>query len=157
MTAKKTPRNGGKHPAPPPQPPPASPRLRPKAALSIRRRAFISAYLGPAAGNGALAARMAGYAAASSHVTGAQLLAIPSIRDAVEKAVASRQRRINLTAEERDTLAAGFALNPTLAVRDRIKALDMLNKCAGRYSMKHAIAWRLTLEQVLSQSREGDE
>lgn len=70
--------------------------------LTVRQQRFCQHYAGSARHNAALAARMAGYAAASSHVTGCQLLQKPKIAATVrglEAAVAvdmayTRQRVI---------------------------------------------------------------
>lgn len=47
--------------------------------LTPRQQQFCAVYVGAAQRNAALAARMAGYAAASSHVTGCQLLQKPKV------------------------------------------------------------------------------
>lgn len=51
--------------------------------LTPRQQAFCAVYVGTARRNAALAARMAGYAAASSHVTGCQLLQKPKVAAAL--------------------------------------------------------------------------
>ena len=61
-----------------------------------------------------------------------------------------RYRKSIADAAERDTLLMGFARDARNSVRDRIRAIAELNKCTG----KHLVSGTLTLEQVLTQSRE---
>lgn len=62
-----------------------------------RREAFVEAYLGPCAMNGAAAARAAGYAVASADVEAARLLKEPEIAARVEAHLAERASKSAVT------------------------------------------------------------
>ena len=65
--------------------------------LTARQQQFCAFYTGEAKHNSALAARMAGYAAGSSHVTGCQLLQQPKIAAVVRglQAAAAQEMDVN--------------------------------------------------------------
>lgn len=65
--------------------------------LTARQQQFCQVYVGAAQRNAALAARMAGYAAASSHVTGCQLLQTPKVAAAVRTLEAVNAQDMNVT------------------------------------------------------------
>lgn len=65
--------------------------------LTARQTQFCQFYVGSARHNSALAARMAGYAAASSHVTGCQLLQMPKIAAAVGALEAVTAKALGVT------------------------------------------------------------
>lgn len=65
--------------------------------LTARQQQFCQLYAGPARHNAALAARMAGYAAASSHVTGCQLLKMFKIAATVRGLEEAVAREIGLS------------------------------------------------------------
>ena len=68
--------------------------------LTPRQQAFCALYVGAARRNAALAARMAGYAAASSHVTGCQLLQTPKVAAAVRALEAVNAQDMNVTRQD---------------------------------------------------------
>ena len=123
--------------------------------LSLKERRFIDAYLGSANGNGTEAVLAAGYQQSRkvAGVTSAQLLAKPRIRQEVERRQAARTAVAILTADERDVILSRLASLSKLNAKDRIAAIKELNKCTGRHSMKHLHDGKLTLEEVLSDSR----
>jgi phage terminase small subunit len=65
--------------------------------LTARQHQFCQVYVGAARRNAALAARMAGYAAASSHVTGCQLLQKPKVAAAVAALEAVNAKDLQIT------------------------------------------------------------
>jgi phage terminase small subunit len=76
--------------------------------LTPRQQQFAEFYVGQAKHNGALAARLAGYAASCSHVTGSQLLAQPKIAATVAGLEAAVAQEMGYTREKliRDLLDA---------------------------------------------------
>lgn len=80
--------------------------------LTPRQQAFCTVYVGAARRNAALAARMAGYAAASSHVTGCQLLQKPKVAAALRALEARNAQDLDVSRLEvlaRLLEAAGLA------------------------------------------------
>lgn len=71
-----------------------------KGQLTARQQQFCQVYVGAAQRNAALAARMAGYAAASSHVTGCQLLQTPKVAAAVQALEAVNAQELQVTRKE---------------------------------------------------------
>ena len=65
--------------------------------LTPRQQAFCAVYGGAAQRNAALAARMAGYAVASSHVTGCQLLQKPKVAAALRALEARNAQDLDLS------------------------------------------------------------
>lgn len=71
----------------------------PELALETRRRSlFVKEYLVDM--NGGKAAIRAGYSAASARSIACELLAIPSVRDAIDKAMEERAQRTGITADK---------------------------------------------------------
>ncbi len=65
--------------------------------LTERQRLFCEFFVGPGKHNAALAARLAGYAAGSSHVTGCQLLQKPKIAGVVRGLEAAAAVEMEIT------------------------------------------------------------
>lgn len=97
-----------------------------------------------AAGNGAKAAELAGYAKNSAKVTASRLLTKPNVKAAVEArrreieeaAAAANPGRIADASERRallTTMLRDAEFNPAA----RVKAADVLNKMDGVYIQKH--------------------
>jgi len=123
--------------------------------LDLRARRFVDAFLGSANGNGTEACRQAGYAGkpAVLAVQASRLLRRANVRQAIDARLRRREKRSILDADARDQLLSEFAEMTELEVRDRIRAIAELNKCTGRHSIKHLHSGKLTLEQVLGESR----
>ncbi|MBP7084122.1 MAG: terminase small subunit [Giesbergeria sp.] len=68
--------------------------------LTPRQQAFCALYVGAARRNAALAARMAGYAESSSHVTGCQLLQKPKVAATVRALEAVNAQDMNVTRQD---------------------------------------------------------
>jgi phage terminase small subunit len=124
--------------------------------VTERERRFVGAFLGVAGGNATAAALTAGLTLnrKSAAELGSRLLRKRKIQEAIASRVARREAKGIADADERDTLLSMFARDAFAEVRDRIKAIAELNKCTGRHSIKHVLEGKLTLEQVLTQSRE---
>lgn len=101
--------------------------------LTARQRQFCQHYAGSARHNSALAARMAGYAAASSHVTGCKLVKMEKVAATVrdlEDAVAVEMgyTRIRLIAELLEAVNMGRTMSlPSVMV----SGLVAISKAAG--------------------------
>lgn len=124
--------------------------------LTVRERAFVTAYLGPARGNGKQAALLAGYAPKNAAIQASQLLTRLNVRNALEKALEKVERAAIADAVERDELLTGILRNPFLESKTRMRAIAELNKVEGRHIARHKIEGKLTLEVSLGLSRELD-
>ena len=97
--------------------------------LTEKQRRFVEAYMGAAAGNGAEAARQAGYKGndATLRVVAAENLAKPNVRAAIEE---RRTARPDIaTREERQAFWSAVMRGQEGAeMRDRLKASELLGK-----------------------------
>jgi phage terminase small subunit len=121
--------------------------------LTEKQRRFVEAFLGPAQGNGTRAAQLAGVDRRS-----AATMAWKWLRKVeVQKALVARQERKEavgaVTAAEREQIMGEVARDKTLDLTHRLKAVDMLNRCAGAYSMTHILKGRIGIAQVIARSR----
>lgn len=105
--------------------------------LTTRERAFVTALLGPARGNATQAAILAGYSSKTAGVQGSQLLNRLNIQNAVDKGLERVARSSIADKVERDELATGIMRNPFLSPKERLRAMDTLNKVDGRYVKRH--------------------
>lgn len=93
--------------------------------MNARREAFCRAYA--RCGVGAQAAREAGYAAKSAHVTAAELLANADIREYVDKLKAERQAeedQRHKEAQDAINAAASIAVATLIEVAQDVEASD---------------------------------
>lgn len=121
--------------------------------LTEKQRRFVEAFLGPAQGNGTQAARLAGCGRAGAAVTASRMLRNANVQRALVARVERKEAAGAVTQAEREQLMAELVRDKTLAMADRIRVLDMLNRCAGAYSMTHILKGRLTLAQAIARSR----
>ena len=91
----------------------------------------------------------------SARVLGTRLLAKVAIGRAIAQRTNSEKRSAILTADERDEILSTIAKLQAHGVKDRIRAISELNKCTGRHSVKHLHEGKLTLEEVIAESRQG--
>ena len=103
--------------------------------LTAKERRFITEYR--LDGDGANAARRAGYAPKSAKVTASRLLEKPEIAAPIANREQERASHNIATADERDRILSAIARDTKSTNLERIKAIGELNKCSGRYSMKH--------------------
>lgn len=109
--------------------------------LTERERLFVDAYMGPAAGNGTEAARLAGYkgSAKVQQVQASRLLSKAIVQTAIaERRQVLESQSIADAKERREVLttilrAAGEEPNA------RIRAIDVANKMDGIYIERHEI------------------
>ena len=118
--------------------------------LTEKQRRFVEAYMGEARGNATQAARLAGYAGDDNtlRVVGSENLAKPAIRDAIDERVdscplvASRRDRLEfltrvMLGQETDRVMTKEGLvDAEPAMRDRLKALELLGKIQGDFTQK---------------------
>ncbi len=84
---------------------------------------------------------------------GHRLLSKVIIQQAIYARV-TRERTASIqTADERDEMLPAIARKTTEETHNRIKAMQELNRVTGRHSIKHTHDGRLTLEQILGESR----
>lgn len=104
--------------------------------LTDKQRRFVEEYLIDY--NGTRAAKTAGYAESSAHVTASQLLTNPKISGAVAQGLAAQINRTQLTA---DTVLAGLWREMKFAEfsRDRLRALELIGKHFAMFTDKVAI------------------
>ncbi len=138
--------------------------------LTEKQRRFVEAFMGQAKGNATEAARLAGYKgnAKTLKQVGAENLAKPYLRKAIkarqdaDPLVLSRKQvqelltRIALGEEKDSVPSDGQEIKVSPAMRDRLKALDLLAKTGGYFMKKRPnpmAASELTDEQ-LKQFRE---
>lgn len=118
-----------------------------KGQLTARQQQFCQVYVGAAQRNAALAARMAGYAAASSHVTGCQLLQTPKVAAAVQALEAVNAQELQVTRKEvlarlLEAAAVAKAQGQPMAM---VAAWRAIGQAAGLYRPEKAAPERLTV------------
>jgi phage terminase small subunit len=114
--------------------------------LTPKQQAFCEHYL--ASGNATDAARKAGYK--KPNPQGAENLAKPSIAEYIRTNALKQSKHRLMTAAERQELLAYFARSPKEDTKDRIKAVDTLNKMTGEYLQRVEVEATLSAEGVLS-------
>jgi len=120
-------------------------------ALSERERRFVEAYMGPAAGNGTEAARLAGYKGT------AKVLAVQSTRllakANVQSAIAARREALEsqsiADAKERREILTTIARSSESDANARIRAIDVANKMDGLYIEKHEHSGTVSLAALI--------
>ena len=91
--------------------------------LSARQALFVGFFVGQAQFNGALAARMAGYAEDSAKQTAVEILSYPYVQSAVEKYLPQNSEIFGRIWD--------FATDPTIKPYVRLRALELAAKCKG--------------------------
>ena len=109
--------------------------------LTERQRVFCQMYVGPAKHCAALAARMAGYAADSSHVTGCQLLQKPKIAATVRCLEAGVAMEMGYTRQRliAELLAAVEMARIMEIPSTMVSGLVAIGKAAGLYAPQKAV------------------
>lgn len=137
--------------------------------LTTKEQRFVNAYLGAASGNGAEAARMAGYAEGSARITASRLLSHANVRahiDAVLMAEAMtpaeilRELRDVGTAEWRDfvTVRTNPKTGETIEVRMDLSAKMKALELNGKYHKMFVDVGEMSGSQTvfIREYREGD-
>jgi hypothetical protein len=122
--------------------------------LSERERRFVEAFMGPAKGNGAAAARIAGYANRSARVTASRLLTKANIRRAIEARV--QDDPLVATREQLQQFWSAIVLGRgsyvLLEMRDRLRASELLERSPGGFSDKVRLDPGRSLEELLDEA-----
>ena len=120
-------------------------------ALSERERRFVEAYMGPAAGNAAKAAVIAGYSPKTARQAGHRMSTKVNIRDAI----AARQAEDPnvLTREELQGIWSGMVRDCDLPAGDRLRASELLAKSLAMFVHRVQAERGATLEEILAGSR----
>ncbi len=120
--------------------------------LTPGEQAFVDHFFGEARANATRAAVLAGYSAKSARSQSSRLLTKANIQQAL---VERRERKVVqgiIDAARRDTLLSTFAENERIAMKERIRSIDLLNKVDGRYSSTLNVKNRLTPEEAIEAS-----
>jgi hypothetical protein len=121
--------------------------------LTEKQRRFVEAFLGPAQGNGTKAAGMAGVPRKSCATMAWRWLRKVEVQRALVARVERKEAVGAVTAAEREQAMADLFRDKTIDLKDRLRVLDMLNRCAGAYSMTHILKGRVGISRVIALSR----
>jgi phage terminase small subunit len=120
--------------------------------LTERERNFIERYMGDAAGNATKAARLAGYSAKTARKQGSRLLTKGHIRAAI--AQRTKDDPGVWTREDRQrfwtAVASGASGYQLAALRDRLKASELLGKSQADFVERHQVDAGGTLVDLLA-------
>ena len=97
--------------------------------LTARQRAFVDAY----SGNATQAAIVAGYSTRTARAIGRENLTKPDIVKAIQEREEARRNVLIMNREERMALLTMIARNANEGTKERIRAVDVLNKMSGEY------------------------
>ncbi len=117
--------------------------------LTEKRRRFVEAFVGKAAGNATKAARIAGYSGndPTLRAVASELLTFPNVKAEIDRLTKKLSQKAIMDAVERQSLLTamargeemdiaiidGVATEVPAALSDRRAALDLLNKMQGSY------------------------
>ena len=103
----------------------------------MREALFIRAYLGEARGNGAKAARLAGYSPTYANREAARVLKRPRVREAIDRALKEQARREGI---DKATLVGHLAgiLHEDRPF-ERLKAIELLARLLGYFAPSRSI------------------
>jgi phage terminase small subunit len=113
--------------------------------LTEKQRRFCEAYSANG-GNALAAAREAGYK--KPNPQGAENLAKPIIRDAIDRLRLSHTNSAIATREERQTFWTNMLRDPNVAERDRLRASELLGKSQADFIDRVDATTRIIVEHV---------
>jgi phage terminase small subunit len=87
-------------------------------------------------GNKKEAAIAAGYSKKSASALASQLLKLPKVQKRIQELAKDAERKTIISIIERQQVLSEIARDPTKEDRDRIRAIDILNKMDGNYLIK---------------------
>lgn len=102
--------------------------------MNERQKKFAEYYA--QCGNGAEAARRAGYSESYAEHRTDEMLRNVEISEYIKQLTEQAQNQRIMTAKERQALLSDIAKDGDNAPSDRIKAVDTLNKMTGEYTVK---------------------
>lgn len=110
--------------------------------------------MGPCAGNATEAAKAAGYAAGSAHVTACRLLKKANVKAAIDERASTDPRVADREERQRFLTSVLRGDVPKTPVHDRVKAVEVLGKMQGdfikRVQLEHVPPFRLILDDDAS-------
>lgn len=87
-------------------------------------------------GNKKEAAIAAGYSKKSASALASQLLKLPKVQKRIQELAKDAERKTIISIIERQQVLSEIARDPNKEDRDRIRAIDILNKMDGNYLIK---------------------
>ena len=119
------------------------------AKLNARQRAFVDAY----AGNATAAALAAGYSERSARSQGQRLLTNDDIQDAIKAREAKRLAPTIASRQERQEFWTSVLRNEDEAMKDRLKAAELLGKSEGDFLERVEMDMTLSPAAILEKIR----
>ena len=114
--------------------------------LNARQQAFVNAYTG----NATAAALAAGYSEKSARVQGRRMITNVNVANAIKKREAQRLAPAIATRQERQEFWTSVLRNKDEAMKNRLKAAELLGKSEGdfleRVEMEHSGSLNLQAE-----------
>ena len=117
--------------------------------LNARQQAFVEAY----AGNATAAALAAGYSERSARSQGQRLLTNDDIQDAIKAREAKRLAPTIASRQERQEFWTSVLRNEDEAMKDRLKAAELLGKSEGDFLERVEMDMTLSPATILEQIR----
>lgn len=119
------------------------------AKLNARQQAFVEAY----AGNATAAALAAGYSEKTARSQGQRLLTKNDIKDAIKARETQRLAPTIATRQERQEFWTSVLRNEDEAMKDRLKAAELLGKSEGDFLERVEMDMTLSPAAILEQIR----
>ena len=120
--------------------------------MTPRQAMFVEAFI--ANPNAAEAARKAGYSEKAARFIGAENLTKPYIAAAIKQRRLERQDRVSMDGDEVIERLAGIAVDPEVATRDRIRALELVGKRHGIFTDQMNVTFGDEIEKRLEAGRQ---
>ena len=117
--------------------------------LTARQRAFVEAY----AGNATAAALAAGYSKKSARVQGRRLITKDNVAKAIKEREAQRLAPTIATRQERQEFWTSVLRNEEEAMKNRLKAAELLGKSEGDFLERVEMDMTLSPAAILEQIR----
>ena len=117
--------------------------------LNARQQAFVEAY----AGNATAAALAAGYSEKSARVQGRRLITNDNVAKAIKAREAQRIAPAIATRQERQEFWTSVLRNKDEAMKDRLKAAELLGKSEGDFLERVEMDMTLSPAAILEQIR----
>lgn len=119
------------------------------AKLNAKRQAFVDAW----EGNATAAALAAGYSPKTAYSQGQRLLKIVEVQDAIKAREAQRLAPTIATRQERQEFWTSVLRNENEAMKDRLKAAELLGKSEGDFLERVEMDMTLSPAAILEKIR----
>lgn len=113
--------------------------------MNARQQAFVVAY--SSSGNATESAIKAGYSKKTAYSNGQRLLKKAEIASALAELTAKKMAPIIATAEDRQKFWTDVMNNPDFALKDRLKASELLGKRHGDFLERREIVGSIVIER----------